>query len=131
MPSDSPQAVGLRSVRSSRSLLEGFITSQKGTSIKGPRLVTAAGVVADKATGVAFRQIQNCGIVPVKYLIDNNALCTANNFHGVLAAGSAVDDGLGSVLQFNITGDRISVFVDSGAVRVCVLECIAPEGHTV
>lgn len=128
MAIESPQAI-VRSVRSTKQLLKDNITSQTGTTTKGPRLVTAAGPVFEKARGITWREMQNCGIVPVKYLVDNNADCSANNFHGILAAGNAVDDGLGSVRQFNITGDRVTVFVDSGAVRVCTFEISAPEGQ--
>ena len=131
MPIESPQAVGLRTKRSERSLLEGFITSQKGTVVLPPNIVIANGVCVTKRQGVAFRQIQNCGTTVVKYLIDNANLCTALNFHGILAAGSAVDDGLGSILQFNINGDRISILGVGGDPRVCVLEAIAPEGMPV
>lgn len=131
MALESPQAVGIRNVRSGHQLLRDAITSQRGTTVLGPNIVTAAGQVFSRKRGVAWREMQNCGIVPVKYLIDNNADCTANNFHGILAAGTAVDDGLGSIRQFNITGDRVTVFVDSGNLRVCTLEVVAPEGNVI
>lgn len=123
----SPQAVGLRNIRSFRQLQEGVITSQKGVSVLPPRIVTANGVALDqrlRPDGVAFRQIQNCGTVPVKYLIDNENNCTAENFHGILAACTAVDDGLGSVLQFSITADRVSILGVGGNPRVAILEAV-------
>lgn len=121
----SPQAVGLRSRRSDRQLLEAAVQSQRGIQVLGPRIVTANGVCCDERQGgVVLRQIQNCSIVPVKYLIDNDNNCDANNFHGILAACSAVDDGLGSVLQMSITSQRISIFGVGGNPRVSVLEII-------
>ena len=131
MAIESPQSSSVRYVRSGHQLLRDALVSQKGVSIKGPRLVTAAGEVFKKQNGVSWREMQNCGIVPVKYLIDNNADCTSLNLHGILAAGNAVDDGLGSIRQFNITGDRVTIFVDSGSPRVSTLEVIAPEGQGV
>ena len=121
----SPQAVGLRSRRSDRQLLEAAVQSQRGAQVLGPRIVTANGVCCDERQGgVLLRQIQNCSIVPVKYLIDNDNNCTADNFHGILAACSAVDDGLGSVLQMSITSQRISILGVGGNPRVSVLEII-------
>jgi len=77
---------------------------------------------------MAFRVIQNCGTVPVKFLVDNVNNATALNFHGVLAACTAIDDGTGSVQSFGITGDRVSIFGVGGNPRVCIFEGISPEG---
>lgn len=117
-----PQAVGLRSVRSDRQLMEAMVGSGRGNEVFPPRIVEANGAVfQQKPEGVIMRQIQNCGTLPVKFLIDNNADCTKDNFHGILAGGSVVDDGLGSIMNFNATPDRISIFC-TGTPRLATLE---------
>lgn len=118
----NPQAVGIASVRSDRQILEAFVGQGRGNEVSPPRIVEANGMVfQQRQNGVIQRQIQNCGTLPVKFLLDNNSDCTKDNFHGILAGGSVVDDGLGSVQNFNNTGDRVSIFC-TGTPRVCVLE---------
>ena len=125
---DSPQAVGLRTKRSARQLIEAAVSSGRGNEVLGPNIVVANGVACPKRnSGVVLRQLQNCGSTVVKYLIDNNKLCDANNFHGILAGGAAADDGLGSVWSFNGSADRISIYATTGAPRVAVLEIIVDE----
>jgi hypothetical protein len=125
---DTPQAA-VPERRSRESLLLAAVTTQPGVKILGPRLVTANGPALAETVYAAFRQLQNCGIVPVKYLVSATGDCDANTFHGILAACSTVDDGLGSVAQFGITGDRVTIFGVGGNPRVAVFEGSAPEGQ--
>lgn len=127
LKTDTPQAA-IMERRSSTSLRLAAVATQPGVKVKGPNLVTANGEVLAKTVFAAFRQIQNCGTVPVKYLVSNTGDCDANTFHGILAACSAIDDGLGSVAQFGVTGDRVTIFGVGGNPRVAVFEGSAPEG---
>lgn len=123
----SPQAA-VPNHRGSWELALGQVATQNGVVVRPPRIVTANGEVLAKQSRAAFRQIQNCGTNAVKFLIDNVNACTADNFHGILAGGSATDDGLGSVVNFGITGDRVTIYAAS-APRICVFEGVAPEGN--
>jgi hypothetical protein len=114
---NSPQA-GLPNKRSDRQLLEALSTPLVSTGILPVNLIVVAGEALPKQNGTAFRVLQNCGTVPVKFLIDNENNCTRDNFHGILSAGVAQDDGMGGIINFDKVGDRITVFVDSGSVRV-------------
>lgn len=125
---DSPQAK-LPTRRDAHTLLLDAVSTQKGVVVLPPRIVAANGTALEKKNRrMAFRTIQNCGIVPVKFLVDNVNDATALNFHGILAACSAEDDGLGSVQPFGITGDRVSILGVGGNPRVCIYEAYAPEG---
>ena len=126
----SPQAVGLFNKRSSRHLLEAAVTSQRGATVSGKILLNADGEVFAQVKpplGVAYRHIQNRGTTAVKYLIDNVNDCTEQNFHGILAGGSALDDGLGSVMTWGITADRITIFGVAGATpNIVAIEVTVP-----
>ena len=93
-----------------------------------PRLVTANGVALAFRQGIVQRFIQNCGTVPVKFLISKDPadLATTDMFHGILAACTSVDDGLGSVLDFSKVVGQISIFGDGGAPRVCTYQAVEP-----
>ena len=124
----SPQAM-VPTRRDARSLLLDAISTQPGVVVLPPRIVAANGVALErKKRRMAFRVIQNCGTVPVKFLDDNENLATAINFHGILAACSAEDDGLGSVQAFGISGNQVSIIGVGGTPRVCIYEAYAPEG---
>lgn len=128
LTTDTPQAA-VPERRSSTSLRLAQVATQPGVKILGPRIVSANGQALEKRAFGAFRQLQNCGTLPVKYLVSNTGDCAADTFHGILAACTAVDDGLGSVVQFGITGDRVTIFGVGGNPRVAVFEGIAPEGQ--
>lgn len=115
---DSPQAQ-LPTKRSNRQLAEALVYPSLGSGVAGPNLITANGVALLKQSKTLFRQIQNCGTVPVKYLVDNDNLATDLNFHGILAACTAVDDGLGSIIDFSKVTDRVSIIGVGGTARVC------------
>ncbi len=123
---NTPQAA-VQERRDSFSLLRAAVATQPGTVVKGPRLLIENGEALPKVRYAAFRQLQNCGTLPIKYLVSDVGLCSADNFHGIMAACTAIDDGLGSVVQFGITGERVTIF-STGAVRVAVFEGVALEG---
>ena len=58
-----------------------------------------ANTIYDKAQDGQFGAIyiQNLGLTPVKYAF--NHVASANNFHGVLAAGASLDDGTGAQVE--------------------------------
>ena len=123
---ESPQAI-LPTRRDSYSLQLDSMTTQRGIVVLPPRIVEADGIALNKVSRrMAFRSIQNIGTVAVKFLDDNNELATANNFHGILAAGTATDDGLGSLQSFAISGNQISIIGVGGVPRVCIYEAYAP-----
>lgn len=124
---DTPQAA-IPTRRDNHSLLRAAVTTQPEVKILGPRIVVGNGEVFSRKPFCAFRQLQNCGTNAVKYLVSNTGDCNEENFHGILAACSAVDDGLGSVQMFGITGERVTLFSASGTHRVAVFEGVAPEG---
>lgn len=101
----------------------------------GPSLVAAHQIVAaDNAASEIYNrdsvstdarhrkiQIQNCGTTPIKYMLNNT--CSADVFHGVLAAGTAEDDGLGGILNLNLDrGIRIISLFHGAAYRAAVLK---------
>ena len=123
MPQESPQAKVPSGQRSNHDLLLAQVSTQPNVRVQPPLIVEADGEVFPKRRHVAFRLIQNCGLTAVKFLVDDVNDCTEENFHGILAAGSAVDDGLGSVYSFPIVGSRITVFgVAGGAIKVALFE---------
>jgi hypothetical protein len=117
--SNSPQA-GLPTKRSAYQILDALGTPQQSSGILPPLLVVANGQALDKASGTHFRILQNCGTVPVKFLIDNDNNCTADMFHGVLAACTVQDDGTGGIINFDKVGDRVSIIGVGGNPRVSV-----------
>lgn len=126
----SPQAVGLFSKRSVRHIQEAAVTSQRGATLNGKILVNANGEVFAQVKpplGVAYRQIQNRGTTAVKFLLDNVNDCSEENFSGILAGGSALDDGLGSVMTWGITPHRITIYgVGATTPNVCAIEVTVP-----
>ena len=124
----SPQAA-VTQHRDAYTLALDAVTTSRNIVVRPPKIVAANGEVLDKQFRAAFRQIQNCGTNAVKFLVDNVANCTEENFHGILAACTSTDDGLGSIANFGKTGDRVTIFSTSGTHRVCVFEAIAPEGN--
>lgn len=99
--------------------MEALVNPSIASGVAGPNLIVANGVALLKQSKTLFRQIQNCGTVPVKYLVDNDNLCTDQNFHGILAACTAQDDGLGSIINFSKVMDRVTILGVGGNPRVC------------
>lgn len=80
---------------------------------------------------VGKRFLQNCGITALKYKIIRSNISqdkvSTNDFHGVLAACAAQDDGLGSQIDLSNIRGSISVMVDSGTIRCCVMQAYVQE----
>lgn len=123
----SPQATGIPNRPSARHLVERLSTTMQSTGVLGPNIVVANGQALPEQKKTLFRQIQNCGTVPVKYLISNTEDCTALNFHGVLAACTAEDDGLGSILNLSKVSERVTILGVGGTPRVCTFVGVTPE----
>ena len=96
---------------------------------QGTKLVTAnaatkvdaynIGALTDK--NVRYLWITNLSTTPVKYA--SNQDWTNGDFHGVIPAGSAQDDGLGGKALFEVAKNgitQISLFCNGAAVRVSV-----------
>ncbi len=126
MATNSPQA-GLPSKPSAYQLLERITSPQTSTGVMGPALIVANGECLSRQNGTMFRVVQNCGTVPVKFLIDNANDCTADNFHGVLNACVSQDDGTGGIINFNSVTDRVSILGVGGTPRVCTFIGTTPN----
>lgn len=126
MAFDSPQAK-LPSKRSDRQLLETLSSPQSSAGVLPHNIVTANGEVLPKQVGTVFRQIQNCGTVPVKYYVSNTADCSAEVFHGILAACVAQDDGTGGAANFDRLTHRVTILGVGGNPRVAVFVGINPD----
>lgn len=70
---------------------------------------------------VILRTIQNTGTVPFLYLINSTNVSTAN-YHGVVAGGALVRDGLGSILDLSKISYPISLTTETGGTTVSVIE---------
>lgn len=127
MLTESPQA-SVPDRRDSFRLQQDQLVTQRGVVVLPPAIVTTNGVALLKRNKMSFRVIQNCATTPVKFLVDDVNLCTAENFHGILAACTATDDGLGGAQSFGITGGRVSIF-SASTPRVCTFEGVSPEGN--
>jgi hypothetical protein len=79
---------------------------------------TASTVRADGR--VIARVIQNTGTVPVLYAIGSVASTTS--YHGILAGGNAIRDGLGSVVDLSKYSGQVSLITASGSSTVCLVE---------
>ena len=128
MPRETPQAL-VTERRSWGQRMAAPAIQQKLTAMP-PKIVTANGEAAPMREGVAKRFLHNLGTNAVKYLIDTTPNtdatvvppnCAADNFHDVLAGGSVVDDGLGSLVEFPVKS-RISILGVGGNPRVAVIE---------
>ena len=130
MPQQASPQAAVPDRRDSFSLLQGQVMTQSGVVVFPPSLITANGTALQKRNKMAFRVIQNCGTVPVKFLVSNTEgeVPTADMFHGILAACTAIDDGTGSLQSFGITGDRVAILGVGGNPRVCVFQGAAQEG---
>lgn len=124
----SPQSIVPSGFRSVHQLLQDAVTTQADLKILGPNLIVANGEAFKKHKYCSFRQLQNCGNTAVKFLVDNDNDCTEQNFHGILAGGNAVDDGLGSIVDFSKTAQRVTIFGVGGAVpRICTFEGVTQQ----
>lgn len=88
--------------------------------INPPALVTADGQLFAAETRTSIKFAQNCGTTAVKYKI-GSAMIGADDFHGILAGGSAEDDGLGSVIDFSKIQDAIYIEAVTGTPRVATV----------
>lgn len=88
--------------------------------INPPALVTADGQLFAAETRTSIKFAQNCGTTAVKYKIGSE-ITGADDFHGILAGGSAEDDGLGSVIDFSKIQDAIYIEAVTGTPRVATV----------
>ena len=79
---------------------------------------TASTVRADGR--VLFRSMQNTGTNAVIYAI--GSVASTSSYHGVIAGGSAVRDGLGSVVDLSRYPGQISVITESGTSTIAIVE---------
>ncbi len=84
-------------------------------------IIQATGAAYDLELDVSKTYViilQNCGITNIKWSIDSTS--QTDSFHGVMAACSVADDGLGGILTLPaLSGkNRISLFSDGASKRV-------------
>lgn len=120
----SPQAI-LPVFRTWDELMKNQLVAQH-LDVLPPNIKTGTG--AEDAfpveEGVAMRFMQNCGLEPVKVCIGDTA--TADVFHFILAGCSAVDDGLGSIVDVSKYKGKVSIY-SAAAHRVATFRAYAPE----
>jgi hypothetical protein len=135
LPSDTPQAQVPES-RCESDYIRDSVLAQS-LNVNPPKLITAAGKALDDVEGIGIRKLQNCGITAAYYLIVeeskdiNHALPSvpdATNFHGILAGGSAQDDGLGTEYDFSRFKGAVYVAAVSGNLRISTFVARGPEG---
>lgn len=85
-------------------------------------LWTQNGEIFPDEDNVAFRQIQNCGTVPVKVMVNDAA--SAALFCGVLAACAAQDDGTGGVMDCSKFRGSISIIGIGAVARVAWIKSV-------
>jgi len=69
---------------------------------------------------VLKRAIQNTGTNAVLYAI--GSVASTSNYHGILAGGTAVRDGLGSVVDLSSYPGQVSIVTESGSSTVALVE---------
>lgn len=98
------------------------IASPQVLVISSTNVVTVFGTNNAVQLGrILYRSIQNTGVVPFLYTI-NSTNVTITNYHGVVAGGSTLRDGLGSIVDFSKIPYPISLTTESGATTIAVVE---------
>lgn len=121
---DSPQAI-LPVFTTLDQNIRSLIRAQN-LDVRPPNLLTASGAETafPDSDAIAFRVLQNCGTNAVYVCIGDTA--SANNFHYILAACSAQDDGLGSVMDCSKYKGAVSIY-SSAAHRVATFAAYGPS----
>jgi hypothetical protein len=90
--------------------------------IASTNVVTVFGTNNVTTTGrILYRSIQNTGVVPFLYTI-NSTNVSITNYHGVVAGGSIIRDGLGSIVDFSKIPYPVSLTTESGATTAAIVE---------
>ena len=96
---------------------------------KVPRLVTVtngpvsvAAMTSSLFGATVTRTIQNCGTNAILYCLGGTVATT--NYHGAIAGGNAVRDGLGSVLEISKWPGTVSMMTENGTATAAVTELI-------
>ena len=109
-------------LRTKTSLLQDAVDSLS-LVIDPPHIVTAAGVALVDHPSLVLRMLQNVGTTVVLVQIDETANPTALAYHFSLAAGTAVDDGLGGVIDLSLIRGTVRVAgVGQGVLRVATFQ---------
>jgi len=112
------------------SLGQAVVIQQKAEAYMAPRLLTVTNALittvftANQSVTrgrVLYRSIQNTGTNAFLYLI-NSTNVSSTNFTGVVAGGSAVRDGRGSIVELSRVPWPVSLTTESGATTVSVVE---------
>ena len=115
-----PQA-NVPSLRSSWQLLNDLVSAQD-LLIHPPRILIANGEAFPKNKDMVLRSLQNLGTDVIYWYVapaPDNA--STVNFHGVLAAGDAEDDGKGGIVDLSRFQGRVSIYC-TGTPRVATFE---------
>jgi len=112
------------------SLGQAVVIQQKAEAYMAPRLLTVTNALittvftANQSVTrgrVLYRSIQNTGTNAFLYLIGSTNV-SSTNFTGVVAGGSAVRDGRGSIVELSRVPWPVSLTTESGATTVSVVE---------
>lgn len=107
-----------------------FRENQLGKSVTAARIVMVTNTVpttvftniASRTEGrVLVRRLQNEGTGVVYYLLGSTNV-SATNYHGILAAGTALANGTGGTVELNQWGGIVSALSASGTNNLATLE---------
>lgn len=88
----------------------------------GTSALTLFSTNASRSAGrVIFREVRNMGTVPIMYAVNNTNVAT-NSLHGVIAAGTAIRDGLGGKVDFTAVPYPITFRTATGNADIAILE---------
>jgi hypothetical protein len=110
-------------IRNQRQLLELLAKSQQYT-IDPPNVVVANGVALADKPNLFIRTLQNCGTIPVKWIVGSTVNPTSNSFHGVLAACTDIDDGSSSILDLSSIKGDVRILGVGGSPRVATFQAV-------
>ena len=113
--------------RNSTQILKDLSTPQN-LLIDPSNLITADGIALLDDANVVIRGLQNVGTTAVRWVCDADNNPDINNFHGVLQAGDALDDGKGGSVDLSGYRGTIRIAAAAGSPRVAPF--IARRGPT-
>lgn len=126
---ESPQSI-VPVTRTTDQYIRAQVLAQK-LVVAPARIVTVASTantpILEAKNGVAKRSLHNVGTTVVVWKV--GGVPTVDDYHGVLAAGSAANDGLGSLQDLSDFKGDIYIISLTGAPRVCVFEATGPEAE--
>lgn len=98
------------------------VTAPNIVSVTNTPVNAFASHTNDWAGRQVIRVMQNTGTQPVLYALGST--CATTNYHGVLAAGNATRDGLGSIVNLSSWKGSVSVMCETSSGTVVTMEIL-------